>query len=676
MQAHEVRWGILGPGGIAKAFTHGVQQAKAGHIVALGARSAERARAFADEMQLDAPTIHTGYETLLADDSVDAIYIATPHPFHARWSIAAADAGKHVFVEKPAGLNRPETMAAIEAARVNGTFFMEAFKDRCHPQCAKLVELIASGVIGEVRMIRASFGFGGGTGPVKPEGRLFDPALGGGGILDVGCYPVQFVRRLAGAATGEIFADPTAVRGAGHVGEAGVDEWASASLKFASGIVADVSTGIRATLDNTATIFGSDGHLFVPDPWLNDRQQPTTGRIEIRRNDGASETLEVPAEFSAFGYEALAAATAIADGNTQCEAMSWDDSLGQAGTLDAWRHEIKLKYPQETPEGFTKPIHGGSLAKAEDAPMQYGKVTGLDKPIAKLIMGCDNQPTFAHAAAMFDHYWELGGNAFDTAFIYGGGQQERLVGAWIQSRNVREETVVIAKGVHTPFDAPQHVGWQLEQSLGRLQTERADVYLMHRDNPDIPVGEFIDAVHEQIQAGRIGVFGGSNWSLERVAAANEYATKNGRQPMTCMSNNFSLARMVRPVWTGCVAASDPQSVKFLTDNQLANFAWSSQARGYFVSHDAEGMKTPWEAEGPFISDDNAKRRERAFELADKYGVTAINIAAAYVLNQPFSSFALIGPRQLQETATSMPALSLKLSEQELAYLDLRAASPN
>ena len=192
---------------------------------------------------------------------------------------------------------------------------------------------------------------------------------------------------------------------------------------------------------------------------------------------------------------------------------------------------------------------------------------------------------------------------------------------------------------------------------------------MHRDNPDIPVGEFIDVLDEHAEAGRIRVFGGSNWSVERFTEANEYAEQNGKRKMTVLSNNFSLARMVHPVWLGCVAASDPDTRRFLEETRTANFAWSSQARGYFVSRDATGMivggTNNWD------SPDNRQRRERAFELADKHGVTALNIAAAYVLCQHFPSFALIGPRTLRELETSLPALHVQLTDDELAYLDLR-----
>ncbi|MEM9754191.1 MAG: Gfo/Idh/MocA family oxidoreductase, partial [Planctomycetota bacterium] len=378
MQASQIQWGILGPGTIAKAFAHGVKQASAGKIVALGSRSAERtvsAQAFANELKLESPKIHASYDALLADDTVQAVYIATPHPFHARWAIAAAHAGKHVFVEKPAGLNLPEVMAMTEAARVNGTFFLEAFKDRCHPQLHRLVELLKEGVIGEARMMDVSFGFGGAW--LEPDHRLFNKDLAGGAILDVGGYCVEYARAIAGAIADQPFADPVDVRGVGHLGETGIDEHAAATLRFESGFVAKVATGIRVQLDNTAVIYGTEGRIVVTDPWLNDRENAVTSTIEVHRNGEDPVTHTVEADYSAFGYEALAAATAIADGQTECEHMSWDDSLGQAGTLDAWRKQIGLTYPQETPEGFATPIHGRPLAKANNAPMQYGKVKGL-----------------------------------------------------------------------------------------------------------------------------------------------------------------------------------------------------------------------------------------------------------------------------------------------------------
>ncbi len=669
MKTDEVRWGILGPGGIAKAFAVGVKQAPAGTIVALGSRDIERARAFAGEMGLPDAACHGSYEALLADADVDAIYIATPHPMHAHWVIRAAEAGKHVLVEKPAGMNHAEGMAAIQACREAGVFFMEAFKDRCHPQTDRLVQLLREGVIGEVRMVQVAFGFDSGD-AFDPNGRAFNPALGGGAILDVGCYPVQYARKIAGVVENQPFADPVVVKAVGTLGETGVDEWASATLKFASGMIAEVSTAIRASLDNRAVIVGSHGRIVVPDPWISGRTNIAPGRIEVTR-DGKTETIGIPTEFSVFGYEALAAAQAIADGNPQADAMPWDDTLGSLVVLDRWRREIGLTYPADTPAGFPAPLCGRPIAHRDGHPMRYGRIAGLDKDISKFVMGCDNQETFPHSAVMFDDWWERGGNAFDTAHLYNGGKQERLLGAWLKSRGVRDDAVIISKGAHTPNNFPQYVAQEFHQSLERLGCDHADIYMLHRDNLDVPVGEFVDVLDELAGQGLLRVFGGSNWSLERIAQANAYARANGKRLMSASSNNFSLARMVHPVWDGCVSASDPPSIAFLEQHNLANFAWSSQARGYFTSPDAQGMKTPWEHDGAFDSEDNRERRRRAFELADDKGCTGINIAAAYVLEQNFPSFALFGPRKLWETATSLPALDIELTAQEQAYLDLR-----
>ncbi len=210
--SRSVKWGILGAGGIARAFVAGVESVDTAEVVAVGSRSADKAEQFIAENGIKNATGHGSYESLLADPKVDAVYIATPHPMHAAWSIRAAEAGKHVLCEKPAAMNEPETMAVLEAVRSAGVFYMEAFKDRCHPQLAEILKIIASGAIGEVRVIEATFGFSFG-GPIKPESRVFDPQLGGGGILDVGCYGVEWVRRVAGAAVGKTFADPVEVTG-------------------------------------------------------------------------------------------------------------------------------------------------------------------------------------------------------------------------------------------------------------------------------------------------------------------------------------------------------------------------------------------------------------------------------------------------------------------------------
>ncbi|HYF49451.1 MAG TPA: aldo/keto reductase, partial [Planctomycetota bacterium] len=233
-----------------------------------------------------------------------------------------------------------------------------------------------------------------------------------------------------------------------------------------------------------------------------------------------------------------------------------------------------------------------------------------------------------------------------------------------------EQIVLLDKGAHTPFCTPKDLTRQFKESLERLQTDYVDIYMLHRDNLDVPVGEFVDVLNEHQRAGQMKVFGGSNWSIARVQAANEYAKKKGLQGFSVVSNNFSLARMVDPVWGGCISASDPESRAWFTKHQIALMPWSSQARGFFTERANPNDKSDAEMVRCWYSDDNWKRRERVIELAKKKGVLPINIALAYVLCQPFPTFPLIGPRVLSETRTSLPALDIKLTPDEVKWLNL------
>jgi aryl-alcohol dehydrogenase-like predicted oxidoreductase len=197
-----------------------------------------------------------------------------------------------------------------------------------------------------------------------------------------------------------------------------------------------------------------------------------------------------------------------------------------------------------------------------------------------------------------------------------------------------------------------------------------DIYLMHRDNPAVPVGEFVDVLNEHRNAGRIRVFGGSNWTAERLEAATDYARKKGLQGFAAVSNNFSLARMLDPVWPGCLSASTPEFRAWLTKTQLPVISWSSQARGFFTDRSGPGKTSDAELVRCWYSDDNFTKKARAEELARKKGVLPINIALAYVLNQSFPTFAIIGPRVLGETRTSLPALTVKLTPDEVRWLNL------
>jgi len=301
--------------------------------------------------------------------------------------------------------------------------------------------------------------------------------------------------------------------------------------------------------------------------------------------------------------------------------------------------------------------------------MKYGTIAGLGMRVSRLIMGCDNQRTPEHAAQMFDDFVARGGNCFDTAHIYGGGLQERLLGEWVAARGLRDQVAIIGKGAHTPNCYPEFITSQLATSLDRLGTDHVDLYLMHRDNPEVPVGEFVDCLNQHLQAGRLRAFGGSNWTLARVAEADGYARAHGLVGMAAVSNNFSLARMLSPVWDGCLAASDPESRAWFTQTQLPLLSWSSQARGFFTDRAGPDKRDDEELVRCWYDDGNFARRARAYELAARKGVQAINIALAYMLAQPFPTFALIGPRTVAETQSSFGALSVEPTPEEVTWLE-------
>jgi len=666
MSAAKLNWGIMGTGSIAKAFARALPNSKRGTLYAVGSRTQESADKFGQEFSV--PKRHGSYEALLADPQVQAVYISTPHPHHAEWAIKAAEAGKHILCEKPITMNAADAMAVIEAAVRHNVFLMEAFMYRCHPQIQKLVELLREKAIGEVRVIQANFGFHAGF---NATSRIWANEHGGGGILDVGCYTMSMARLIAGVAAGKDGpAEPEELKATGVLNPVtGVDEYSTATLRFPGGIIAQLATAVGVNLENVVRIFGSEGSILISDPWIPAREGGTVKIVLKKHKEKEPQTIAIESGEWLYGLEADTVAQHLDARQAAFPAMTPADTVGNMRGLDLWREQIGLVYNEEKPEAKLKPIHKRPLAKRADAQMTYAKVPGLEKPFSRLIMGCDNQPNISHASVMFDDFFERGGTSFDTAHIYGGGKQEKLLGQWIKNRNIREQVQVIVKGAHTPNCNPKALSSQLLESLDRIQSPYADLYLMHRDNPEIPVAEFVDVLNEHKKAGRIKAFGGSNWALERVEAANAYAKSKGLTGFAAVSNNFSLARMVEPPWGGCISASDKQSRQWFEKTQTALFAWSSQARGFFVLGDPK-FTSDKELVRCWYAEDNFKRLERVKELSKKRNVLPINVALAYVLAQPFPTFALFGPRQLSETRTSFPGLGISLSPQDLKFLNL------
>ncbi len=669
--SNEVGWAIVGPGGIAANFAQGLADCDSGRLVAVAGRDAGRRNAFGERFDIPVQCRHAHIESVLEDDAVEAVYIATPHPFHAELAIGAMRAGRHVLVEKPAGIIPGELIVMTETASRQGVFLMEGLMYRCHPQIERMVSIIRSGEIGEVRHIEASFGF---TSTYDPASRLDSPELGGGAILDVGVYPVSFARLVAGAALGLPFTEPLRIEGVGRLGPAGVDETSHVLLLFGNDVVAECAASIRRELANTATVTGTRGCIHLPDPWTPGRDSGPSDAVLDIMVDGVSRKETLPDSRILFAHEAERASRWIHMDRLEAEppAPSWRDSIGTAEVIAAWRRAVGYELPGETPEGI-RSLPGTLPDGLPDIPRVT--INGMEGEISALIMGCDNRDTLAEGAIVWDAWWEAGGNGFDTGFVYGGGLHESLLGQWMKARGVADEARVIVKGAHSPYCLPDVIRVQLEISLERLGLEHAPVYVLHRDNPDVPVDEFVDALNRLNAEGLIGAFGGSNWTVSRFREANAYAATNHLRPMEILNNNLSLAVMEQPVWPGCVTSNTANALAFLQDSGTTHLSWSSQARGYFVEP-SERSELP-EGTAPdscFASAANLERRERARRLATDLGVHPHNIATAWVLGQAFPSLALIGPRSPGEIASTLPALKVKLSRRDLAWLNLEEES--
>jgi predicted dehydrogenase len=317
----------MGAGSIAGKFATGLTATDTGVLTAIGSRSQEKADAFAEAH--DIPHRHGSYADLVHDPDVDAIYIATPHPMHRPNTLLALDAGKAVLCEKPFTVNAAQAREVVATAREKNLFCMEAMWSRFLPSIRKAVELIGNGAIGEVRMIQADFGF---RTVVNPQARLFNPDLAGGGLLDVGIYPLSLSAMILGA--------PQAVTGFAEMGETGVDEQAAFVVKFPGDTLALCATGVRTSTPHEATIIGADGWIRLTSPWWS-------GSDIVLTSGGQSETIAVEKVGNGYNYQAEEVARCIAAGKIESEIMPLDESIVLIETLDELRAQWGLKYPME-----------------------------------------------------------------------------------------------------------------------------------------------------------------------------------------------------------------------------------------------------------------------------------------------------------------------------------------
>jgi len=355
MSPHQppVVWGILGTGAIAHTFARALAQSRTGKLVAVGSRTQDSADAFAAEFGL--ARAHGSYEALLADPAVQAVYISTPHPWHVDGCLETARAKKHILCEKPLTLNLAEAQLVVEATREHGVFLMEAFMYRCHPQTARLVDLIRSGAIGQVGVIQATFSF---CADFHPESRAFNNALGGGGILDVGCYTTSIARLVAGAALDRPFAEPLKLSGSAKLHPyTGVDLYAVATAEFPGGILAQLAAGVGLTQDTGLRVFGTEGMLHLPTPYVVAREGGATSIYLTRPGRATPEEIRIETKEYLYALEADAVGDALAQGKLESPHMTVADSIGNMAMLDAWRSAAGMVYDSEIASG-TRPAPG------------------------------------------------------------------------------------------------------------------------------------------------------------------------------------------------------------------------------------------------------------------------------------------------------------------------------
>ncbi len=264
-----LKWGVLSTANIGRAAViPAIQRSNNGQLVAVASRDKERAQAFAAE--LDIPRAYGSYKALLAAEDIEAVYIPLPNSLHGEWTIKAAEAGKHILCEKPLALNAAEGKDMAAAADRHGVVLMEAFMYRFHPQTEKVLELIHRGIIGEPRLIYAAFTFR----LSNPDNIRLRPELGGGALMDVGCYCVNVSRTLAGA-------EPVEVQAYANWAKTGVDEQMAGTLRFADGLLAQFDCALSLERREFYQVAGPEGHIAVPSAFL-----PGTGDTTIYEHHG------------------------------------------------------------------------------------------------------------------------------------------------------------------------------------------------------------------------------------------------------------------------------------------------------------------------------------------------------------------------------------------------------
>lgn len=317
--------------------------------------------------------------------------------------------------------------------------------------------------------------------------------------------------------------------------------------------------------------------------------------------------------------------------------------------------------------------------------MKYAVHPYINKKISRIFYGTAMMPFVAgeDGSDLLDAMYELGVNAFDIARGY--GEAEASVGRWVEKRGVREKVVLLSKCAHPDAQGNKRVNEKCIRedfalSSEALKSDYIDIYLLHRDDPDVPAGEVVEIMNALYREGKIRAFGGSNWTHERIAEANEYAAKHNLIPFTVSSPNFGLAEQVQDPWGGgCITISGPSNKEariWYKEHQIPVIAYSSLGRGLFSGrirsdefHKAAEVLDEVAMKG-YGYPDNFERLRRCEELAQKKHCTVSQIAMAWIYNQEVDTFAVVSTSSAKRMGDNIEALHIKLTEAECAYLDL------
>ena len=664
----KIKWGIVGTGSIANAFANSIKYCNDSNLISVYGRNEATLKQFSKKFNIQA---HSDINSLLSLNDIDAVYIATPHNSHFEYAFQAIKNKKHVLCEKPITINHIESMVLFGLAKDAEIFLMEAYMYRTHPQTLNILNSVK--ILRDTQediFINCSFGF---NAEIPEDHRLRNLMMGGGAILDVGCYPLSMVKLLAGQILDKPYADPESIKVSGELDTTGVDLNSKAHIVFTDNIKANISCAINKEYENNLEVISGNFKLEVSEPWHCGHFQEGLSSIKIYNKESLVEEIAYKDDVGLFTREIDHASQCILEGSKESELISHNDSQSIMLWLDRWRQETGVVCPFESKD--VSPMIKSNFYSIQKRKLDSISVNNTDKKFSRLVLGCDNQTSDIHAYAMFDYFYGAGGRIFDTAYIYNNGLGDKYLGDWINSRNLQNDVVILGKGAHTPDCKPELIKPQIEESLERLKLSQIDIYCLHRDNNDIPVSEFVDALDEIKAEGLINNIGASNWNLDRFSTARDYALKNNKEPFTVLSNNFSLAEMLEPVWPGCVAINK-QFLDYIKSNEIKLFPWSSTARGFFIRKKEIATKEHFsnpsleEEKRVWHSKKNLERREICFEIADKKNVEPIEIAIAYVVHTSSLVFPLIGPRTINELNSSIFGSQIDLSKEELSRLSI------